>query len=311
MISASRLTFTKVRLPMTPTMTMQTEPTREELAVPQPSLFRNVFVGVDGTPTGRDAIALAERLRARGGQLTLAHVVLRQSPTYRNFHDTPVWKDRRAMLAREGEAIGVTAELTGTFAESVASGLHQLAADHDVDLLVVGSSSRGVIGRVLVGNDARAAVSRTTGPVAVAPHGYADRADQIRTIGVAFDGSAEANASLAVARELADAKGARLLALTVVSPVPGASGDRADPGATPDLLRSLEGVEGRVAIGAPAVELVAFGDQVDLLIVGSRRRGRLRRLIFGSTSLQLTREARCPLLIIPGPVAERASDADS
>lgn len=65
------------------------------------------------------------------------------SPIYHNFYATPVWKQRRAMLEREREAIGVAAELTGMFAASVASGLHQLAEDYDADLLVVGSSGRG------------------------------------------------------------------------------------------------------------------------------------------------------------------------
>ena len=50
------------------------------------------------------------------------------------------------------------------------------------------------------------------------------------------------------------------------------------------------------------MELLAFGDEVDLLIVGSRGHGPLRRLVLGSTSLQLTREARCPLLIVPPPL---------
>ena len=44
--------------------------------MPQQPPFDNVLVGVDGTPTGRDAIALADRLCARGGRLTLANIVL-------------------------------------------------------------------------------------------------------------------------------------------------------------------------------------------------------------------------------------------
>jgi hypothetical protein len=38
---------------------------------------------------------------------------------------------------------------------------------------------------------------------------------------------------------------------------------------------------------------------VDLLVVGSRGYGPLGRLIHGSTSLQLARSARCPLLVLP------------
>jgi nucleotide-binding universal stress UspA family protein len=286
---------------------MQTEP-----AGAGPLPFGNAFVGVDGTPRGRDAIALAEQLLAPGGRMTLANVVLVPSPIYHNFHATPVWKQRRAMLEREREAIGVAAELTGMFAASVGSGLHQLAEDYDADLLVVGSSGRGRVGRALGGDDARDTVSGATCPVAVAPYGYADHAGPIRIVGVGYDGSAEAKASLAVARELADATGARLVVLAVLSPVAGAAGhwEHADASGTfeqpaPDLLGSLEGVEGNVAVGAPASELVAFGDRVDLLVVGSRGHGPLRRLVLGSTSLPLTREARCPLLVIPRPaVAE-------
>ena len=40
-------------------------------------MYRNVIVGVDGQPAGRDAIALARRLAGPEARLTLAHV---QSP---------------------------------------------------------------------------------------------------------------------------------------------------------------------------------------------------------------------------------------
>jgi len=37
-------------------------------------MFEKVIVGVDGRPTGRDAIALASRLVSPQGELTLANV---------------------------------------------------------------------------------------------------------------------------------------------------------------------------------------------------------------------------------------------
>jgi hypothetical protein len=86
---------------------MQDEPTREELTVSQQPTFSSVLVGVDGTSTGRDAIALADRLCAPSGRLTLANIVLMPSPTYHNFHATPAWRARRDMLERERDAIGV------------------------------------------------------------------------------------------------------------------------------------------------------------------------------------------------------------
>ena len=37
-------------------------------------MFENAVVGVDGTQGGRDAVALAQRLLAEDGKLTLVHV---------------------------------------------------------------------------------------------------------------------------------------------------------------------------------------------------------------------------------------------
>ena len=277
--------------------------------MPQQRPFDNVLVGVNGTSTGRDAIALADRLCARGGRLTLANIVLMPTPTYRNFHMTPVGRDRFEMLERERDASGVTAELTGMFAASVGSGLQQLGLDCEADLLVVGSSSTGPVRRVLVGDDARGTVAGASCPVAVAPHGYAEQTDEIETVGVACNGGPEAEAAFAVAHEFAAARGARLLALTVVTPIAGAMTDVPTlERAARDSLRQLEGVEGRVAVGMAAGELAAFGDELDLLVVGSRGHGPLRRLILGSTSMQLAREARCPLLIVPRPGPADASD---
>ena len=37
-------------------------------------MFKNVLVGIDGRPNGRDAIALASRLLDDDGKMALAHV---------------------------------------------------------------------------------------------------------------------------------------------------------------------------------------------------------------------------------------------
>ena len=51
--------------------------------------------------------------------------------------------------------------------------------------------------------------------------------------------------------------------------------------------------------GLAGEELAAFGEHVDLLVVGSRGYGPVRRLVLGSTSEYLERHARCSLLVLP------------
>jgi nucleotide-binding universal stress UspA family protein len=183
----------------------------------QSGLFPNVLVGVDGTRTGRDAIALGELLRGASGRMTLAHVVLSQAPTFRNFHSAPAWKASREMLKRERELTGVRAAVTGMASISVGSGLHQLVEDCGADLPVVGSCSRGRVGRMLRGDDTRGSLSGASCTVAVAPHGYAARQHQMRTIGVGYDGTTESEAALAAARTLAVRHGAAAQVRTVVN----------------------------------------------------------------------------------------------
>jgi nucleotide-binding universal stress UspA family protein len=59
------------------------------------------------------------------------------------------------------------------------------------------------------------------------------------------------------------------------------------------------GVEGRVVDGIAHQRLAELSAEVDLLVVGSSQRGRVGRVLLGSTSETLSREAACPLLVTP------------
>ncbi len=157
--------------------------------------------------------------------------------------------------------------------------------------------------------------------VAIAPRGYAEQSREIKTIGVAYNDTPESEAALAAARSLAARLRASVRALTVVSLAaagPGAWGalgvgwGGAIEQAARDRLRSLDGVDGRVAFGPPGEEPIAFGDDVDLLVVGSRSFGPLRRLILGSTSMHLARDVRslCSCGLAPPWSATRGMRAE-
>ena len=63
-----------------------------------------------------------------------------------------------------------------------------------------------------------------------------------------------------------------------------------------------EDIAGHVVDGVAHQELAEFSAKVDLLVIGtSRRHGAVSRVLLGSTSEALSREAACPLLVVPAP----------
>jgi nucleotide-binding universal stress UspA family protein len=62
--------------------------------------------------------------------------------------------------------------------------------------------------------------------------------------------------------------------------------------------------------GGPGEQLAALSETVDLLVVGSRSYGSVRRLILGSTCDYLERHARCSLLVLPRLAHDGTTDSD-
>jgi nucleotide-binding universal stress UspA family protein len=280
-------------------------------------MFKNVLVGVDGRTNGRDAVALARHLTDPDGKLTLAHV--RDGELHPAHAITPgmLAEEREAsaqMLTDERAAAGIDAELVSIVALDAGRGLHEQAEEQNADLLVVGSCSHGVLGRAMLGDDTRAALNGAPCAVAIAAAGYAESPAPLARIGVAYNESPESKAALAVARGLAAAGGATVRALEVVTiptiaytglmpPVIGDSIEVMVHEAN-SRLKALADVEARAVYGLTGEELAEFGDEVDILVVGSRSYGPVRRLVLGSTSTYLERHARCSLVVLPRSAAK-------
>ncbi|MFZ1154693.1 MAG: universal stress protein [Solirubrobacteraceae bacterium] len=293
-------------------------------------MFKNVLVGVDGRPNGRDAIALASRLTDPNGKLTLAHV--HSGPLHPSHAITPglLEEEREAshkLLERERTATDVTAELVSLVSGSPGRGLHEQAEEQGADLLVVGSCSHGAFGRAMLGDDTRGALNGAPCAVAIAPLGYVEHpvgagsGDSIKKVGVAYNSSPESETALAMARTLAAPTNATVHALEVVSIptvaytgiIPPALGESADLmlQEADARMKKLPDVEGHAVYGLAGEELAAFGDHVDLLVVGSRGYGPVKRLVLGSTSDYLQRHARCSLLVLPRAAAIQAEPVRS
>ena len=55
--------------------------------------------------------------------------------------------------------------------------------------------------------------------------------------------------------------------------------------------------DGTVDVGHPAGNLTLLSEGLDLLVLGSRRWGTVRRVALGSTSERVIRNAACPVLV--------------
>jgi nucleotide-binding universal stress UspA family protein len=217
--------------------------------------------------------------------------------------------------------LDVTVHAEGS--RSAARGLHDAAEALDAALLVVGSSHRGTLRRVLPGGVGERLLHGAPCAVTLAPRGYPGAERGYRRIGVAFLDTADGREALATAVTFAMLSGAELTAFTVIEPPrfgPGAAAPGWVPPAGYDAgprIRETEervrewlpselGAEITVVEGEPAGLLAELSARVDLLICGSRGYGPLRTVLLGGVSGRLAHTAACPLLVIPRS-ADRAS----
>jgi nucleotide-binding universal stress UspA family protein len=296
-------------------------------------MFSNILVGVDGEQGGRDAIALARGLVAEGGKLTLGYIRHDEPHGPRGWVDPSVPAERghaADMLERtrtetglaayiRWHARGLAAYIRWHGASSVGRGLHELAETIEADLLVVGSTRRGLYGRARLTDDTRAALNGAPCAIAVAPAGYSiESPPWMREIGVGYDGSPESERALCVARALAAETGAKLSAFEAVSiPAHFVAPARVRVN---DIVRharertgTMGDVEPHAAYGDPVEELTLYSASLDLRVVGSRGYGPLGRLLYSGTAQHLARTARCPLLVLTRGARTQptAPDADA
>jgi nucleotide-binding universal stress UspA family protein len=289
------------------------------------AVFKKIIVGVDGREGGRDALALASRLASQlGGELVAVHAY--PYDVFVSRGETPdleslMHGNAEDTLVGELERANVVAHTAAVPDGSPGRALQLAVKHHKGDLIVVGSAHRGVIGRVLAGDVTMGTLHGAECPVIVTPRGYAQHAADLRTIGVGFDASLESRAAMELARDLARAVGARLKVIRVLEPPPPggpALGYDADWAQRAEERREEVQAEldaavaelgdvagGELVVGDPPTELAYAGNELDLLVTGSRGYGPVRRLMLGSTSAKLVHEAPCPVLVLT-----RGAEAD-
>ena len=266
-----------------------------------------IIVGVDGSHRGEDAIALASRIAAAtGAELLLVNA----SP---DSEEAEIILRAMRRLA-EGGAVRTLA-VPGY---SPAKALHALAESERADLIVVGSTRLGRLGRVVPGSTAEQLLQGSPCPVAVAPHGFRRAADApARVIGAAVDGSAESAIALEEAAAVAAALEAELRVIAVCDAdeygLPAAVGgpgfvlerEKLDRRAKATLAAAVEAVRADVRVtpalrfGEPGRVLVEESEALDALFMGSRGYGPLRAVVTGGVSGRVVRGAACAVIVTP------------
>lgn len=289
-----------------------------------------IVVGVALRDDDHAPLALARELaRFTGAPLALVHVHPYEPlpPVPSTAAGGAIRERAMGLLQQAAKPLRAECEVTlvAEASSSPVRGLHDAAAALDAALLVVGSSHRGPLRRVMPGGVGERLLHAAPCAVALAPRGYTGADGGIRRIGVAFIDTPEGREALDAAATMAVLGEAALSTFTVLeSPHMGpASTPGWVPAADYDLRPRIRDVEERVRARVPggldvettvmegdAAELLAgaSGD-LDLLVCGSRGYGPLRTVLLGGVSGRLAHTAACPLIVLPRTPAPGRAEA--
>ncbi|MGH8892657.1 MAG: universal stress protein [Actinomycetes bacterium] len=228
--------------------------------------------------------------------------------------------------ARRALQGGVAVTFVRHAARSAPTGLLEIAEEHDAGLIVVGSSSAGVFGHVVLGSVTDRLLHSSPVPVALAPRGFRAKSEaRVRRVTAAYGGGEAADALAVAAAPVAARVGASLrLATFAVWSRPSyvmrlgtesedaVLGDwladmRAAAGQALDLVKDLPDVprdlESVVGIGGSWPEALEDVDweEGDILVVGSSSVGPVARVFLGTRASKIVRHSPVPVVVVPRP----------
>jgi nucleotide-binding universal stress UspA family protein len=291
--------------------------------------FKRIAVGVDGGAEGRDAIALGAALAAAtGAGVSLIGV----HPS--SWFPVPGATDRATLrtqaldtLHRERDLLAPRALVEAVADTSVARALLHSAQRWHADILVLGSTSRAPDGRTAISTHGRQLLHDLPFALALAPRGLHLAPVRIEHIGAGYDGGPEARAALEFAGKIGRATGATLAVASVIdNRIPALSlvqwiapdswqqiwdgrRDLAQAAAEQAVSPLRLDAEVTATVGNPGAELRDLTEHIDLMVVGSRRWGRLARMVVGGVGETLVADAACAVLIVPRPAANEPGPA--
>ena len=288
-----------------------------------------LIVGYDGRAPAKDALALTRLLAAAlDAPVVVVTVVFPDVLEVDGAAYAKEYSDRSRLLRDEALAVLLEAEVVGALASSPARELDRVARERNAQAVILGSTHRGALGRVIPGSVAERLLAGSPCAIAIAPGGFAEREAGLDRIAVAFDGSRESRTALTEAAEIAAKSGAALTLIEVFDPrepaeatvaALGYTGPVAPPTPSAERLERIrerlngaiatlpEGIEASAEVieGEPGTTLIESSKRFDLLVIGSRGYGPFGRVLMGSVSSLVIREAECPVIAMPRPQADQ------
>ena len=309
-------------------------------------MLQPVLVPLDGSALAEQALPYAQALVAPGGALTLLKVVepsesihglsgrllVSVEDAQRMLEFQAHEELQKAEATLHGEPPLVRQEVTrGDPAEEIL----RIAAEREVDLIVMTTHGRGAFGRWFFGSVAdRVARSSAVPVLLMRPSEGEPRPVAIRRLVVPLDGSALAEEVLPTAQALAKRLGVPIHLMTVidlmriipaeVSPIVAFDAtvyeetlSQLHAGAAAQLAEISERLEreglhtsSEVAHGSPFMTIADAVHDGDLVVMTSHGRGGVQRWLLGSVAEKLVREAPVPVVLVPVAARQSGIPAD-
>jgi nucleotide-binding universal stress UspA family protein len=288
----------------------------------------HIVVGVDGSTESEHALRWAvDEAHARHLDLDVVHAWNQPVSVYPAdlYADPDAYRVAGARLLAHALATVDDSQsetrITSRLVQEDAAGA-LLDAARDAALLVVGSRGRGGFTGLLLGSVSRTCLHLASSPLVVVPPMWTRRPTHRIVVGV--DGSEPSREALHWAIAEAGAHDARLQVVNAYdlaplipllgAPMPPDSGllDKSSLALLEEMTAVAPGAPGVdidlvTANGSPAHTLLDAAADADLLVVGARGLGGLRRLLVGSVSQQCVHHSTCPVAVVH---ARAARDPD-
>lgn len=293
--------------------------------------IKNVLFPTDFSGPSERAYLVADPIVAHfGAKLHLLHLISWHGSSFfsRSEYGLPPSEQSRILSKMEKEArekldetFGISpdyyVQMVSESTPSISDGIARYSAEHDIDLIVMGTSSDHQGFRHLFGGTVERVLRATAVPV-LAVGGQSATPVDVDCVMVPVDLSVHSASLLQQADWMCNALGARMVVLHVVSPtgsvVPQfgvATGvstvvttsldeiHQSVQNLVDDHVQLVDQVEIRIVEGEPDAAIVQSSEaDVDLIVIASHGQRGAKRFFVGSTALHAVHHASCPVLMV-------------